>query len=103
MKILGFEFNFGSRSSGWAKLRSQHISKNPFCAACGRSDRFGVHRIESVHLNPNRELDPENLITLCSSPCYIVFGHFMDYKSWNINVIKDCEVYYSKHRNRLYK
>jgi len=50
-----------------------------------------------VHLNPDRELDPSNLITLCSDPCHIVFGHFMDYKSWNINVVEDCSVYYSKY------
>jgi hypothetical protein len=55
-----------------------------------------VHHIEPVHLNPDRELDPSNLITLCSDPCHIVFGHFMDYKSWNINVVKDCSVYYNK-------
>jgi 5-methylcytosine-specific restriction protein A len=103
MRILGFELNFGSRSSSWAKVRSQHLSRNPCCAACGRSIKVDVHHIEPVHLNPSRELDFNNLITLCSNPCHFVFGHFMDYKSWNPNVIEDCRVYYNKYQNRPYK
>jgi len=102
MKILGFELNFG-RSSSWSKVRSHHLNQNSCCAACGRSIKLDVHHIEPVHLNPSRELDPGNLITLCSNPCHFVFGHFMDYKSWNPDVIEDCKVYYNKYQNRPYK
>lgn len=91
-----FKLRYAARSGQWPKVRKQHLSENPACAACGRSKNLEVHHIEPVHLNPDRELDPSNLITLCSDPCHIVFGHFMDYKSWNINVVKDCSVYYNK-------
>lgn len=91
-----FKLRYATRSGKWPKVRKQHLIENPTCAACGRSKNLEVHHIEPVHLNSNRELDPSNLITLCSDPCHIVFGHFMDYKSWNINVVKDCSVYYNK-------
>jgi 5-methylcytosine-specific restriction protein A len=103
MKILGFQFNFQSRSSSWSKVRSQHLNKSPSCAACGRSTKVDVHHIEPVHVNSSRELDPSNLITLCSNSCHFIFGHFMDYKSWNPDVIEDCKVYYNKYKNRPYK
>lgn len=97
------ELRYSVRSSRWKTLRSNHLKENPRCAACGRSTKVEVHHIEPVHLNPDRELDTSNLITLCDSPCHIVFGHFMDYKSWNPDVIKDCMVYFNKYQNRPYK
>lgn len=103
MKIFGINFSFGSRSSDWPKVRKQHLKKNPCCCACGRKISLDVHHIEPVHINPEKELDPDNLVTLCSSPCHLVFGHFMDYKSWNPNVIEDCETYYVRYKSRPYK
>lgn len=100
MKILGFEFNFSSRSSKWPKVRKEHLDKNPYCEACGKRTKLDVHHIEPFHLKPERELDPTNLVTLCSNPCHLVFGHLMDYKSWNPEVIQDCKVYYIKYKSR---
>lgn len=97
------EIRFASRSPKWKSVRANHLKQHPCCAACGRSLKPEVHHIEPVHLNPDRELDPSNLITLCSSPCHIVFGHFMDWKSWNKDVVQDCGVYYNKYKNRPYK
>jgi 5-methylcytosine-specific restriction protein A len=91
------------RSPKWTNVRSKHLKQHPSCAACGRSLKQEVHHIEPVHLNPDRELDPTNLITLCANSCHIVFGHFMDWKSWNKNVVRDCRVYYNKYKNRPYK
>lgn len=104
--ILGFnsfypkKIRLASRSPKWNSVRANHLSKYPCCAACGRSLKLEVHHIEPVHLNPQKELDPTNLITLCSSPCHIVFGHFMNWKSWNKDVITDCRVYYNKYKNK---
>ena len=94
---------FAARSPKWVSVRKNHLSTNGYCAACGRSKKLEVHHIEPVHLNPERELDPTNLITLCADPCHIVFGHFMDYKSWNSNVINDCQEYFNKIINKPYK
>lgn len=91
---------YAVRSSKWKNIREKHLSEHPSCAACGRSLKVEVHHIEPVHLQPSKELDPTNLITLCDSPCHIVFGHLMDYKSWNTNVIEDCKRYKYQIDNR---
>jgi len=38
----------------------------------------------------------ENLITLCGKRCHFVFGHFCDWRSWNQDVLNDCDKYNSK-------
>lgn len=91
------------RSPKWKSVRQKHLLEHPCCAACGKSVKLEVHHIEPVHLNPDRELDPSNLITLCDTPCHIVFGHFMDWKSWNSEVISDTMVYHYKYKNKPYK
>ncbi len=82
------------RSGGWAKVQKQHLTNNPFCAACGTKDNLEVHHVKPFHLHPELELDPANLITLCRKPghnCHFVFGHLWDYKKSNPNVREDVE------------
>lgn len=100
--MLGFfkKVRYAVRSSKWTTVKKEHLKDNPYCAACGRDSKLEVHHIEPVHLNPNRELDPTNLITLCDNPCHILFGHLMNYKSWNKDVVNDCQVYLNKVKNR---
>ncbi len=90
------------RSSQWRKVRAEHIKNNPTCAACGREEGLEVHHIVPYHIAPEKELDPTNLITLCGKYCHFVFGHFMDWKSWNENVIQDCEDYREAKAHRSY-
>ena len=92
-----------NRSNQWSKVRAEHLKKQPICQACGSKKDLDVHHIEPVSVNPNRELDPSNLITLCSKYCHLAIGHLMDTKSWNENVIEDAKVYYNKVCNRPYK
>lgn len=94
---------FEGRSYKWSSVRKEHLKENNYCSACGRRNNLEVHHIEPVHKNPDKELDPDNLITLCSSHCHFVFGHLMDYKSWNVDVVKDCSSYMQKIKNRPYK
>lgn len=105
-KLLGSIYYMWSilsnRSSEWTYVRKQHLTKQPYCMACGSSKKLQVHHIEPFHVNPDRELDPTNLITLCSN-CHLVFGHLMDYTSWNKDVENDTKVYYLKVQNRPYK
>lgn len=88
------------RSSQWPKVRKKHIEKQPCCMACGSCKKPQVHHIVPVHLDPSKELDPNNLITLCGKHCHFVFGHFMSYHSWNENIIEDAEEYLEKINNR---
>jgi hypothetical protein len=91
-----------SRSPKWKSVRKDHLETQPYCQACGSKKDLEVHHIEPFHLNPDRELDPHNLITLCSRSCHLTFGHLMDYKSWNTDVVKDCSNYLSKLQQRPY-
>lgn len=94
------KIRFAARSPKWQTIRKQHLSTNNRCIACGSTKKLEVHHIKPVHLYPDLELDLDNLVTLCADPCHIVFGHFMNFKSWNINVINDCRVYYNNIVNR---
>jgi 5-methylcytosine-specific restriction protein A len=95
-------FRFSSRSWKWKDVRKEHLKIQSECQACGRKDDLEVHHIIPVHKDPSKELDPNNLITLCGKTCHLIFGHLMDYKSWNPNVEKDSELYLSKIKMRPY-
>jgi 5-methylcytosine-specific restriction endonuclease McrA len=94
------ELRYAVRSNRWPALRKQHIEKQPCCMACGSCKKPEVHHIVPVHLNPDLELDPENLITLCDKYCHFIFGHLMDYKSWNVDVVDDSAEYLQKIQNK---
>lgn len=91
---------YARRSHKWAEVRKQHLKEYPYCAACGRDKKLEVHHKNPVHMNPELELDPSNLITLCADPCHIIFGHLMNFKSYNKMVVEDSAVYLSKVKNR---
>ena len=94
---------FATRSPKWHTVRKNHLISNPVCAACGRSKKLEVHHIVPVHVEPSKELDTDNLMTVCADPCHIVFGHLMDFKSWNIDVNEDCKKYSQEILDRPYK
>jgi 5-methylcytosine-specific restriction endonuclease McrA len=71
--------------------------------ACGSCKKPEVHHIVPVHLAPELELDPENLITLCDKYCHFIFGHLMNYKSWNVDVLEDSKTYLKKIKDKPYK
>lgn len=87
------------RSPKWSTLRKQHLINQPNCQACNRTTKLEVHHKIPVHIDSTKELDPENLITLCDT-CHFVFGHLLDWKSWNTNVVKDVLNFYRKVQNR---
>jgi hypothetical protein len=74
------------RASQWKHVRAEHLQKEPVCAACGRDTDLSVHHVIPVSFDESKQLDPTNLITLCSQPCHIVFGHFMNYQCYNKDV-----------------
>lgn len=93
-------FNILSNRSGlWPKLRTEFLQNNPSCAACGSTKKLQVHHIEPVHICKDKELDITNLITLCKT-CHFIFGHLMNWYSWNKDVVIDAAVYLCKVRNR---
>lgn len=72
----------------WTALRKAHLKKEPECAACGRRGELEVHHIIPVAFDSDKQFDPNNLITLCATPCHFVFGHFFCYHCYNRDVRK---------------
>lgn len=99
-KLLG-----AVRSNGWGKIRTEHLEKYPRCACCGGIKKLEVHHKVPFHIDPTKELDLDNLITLCENKkqglnCHLCIGHVGLYKSYNIDVAKDAEYFNNKFNNR---
>lgn len=97
---------FEKRSSKWPKTRKTYLLENPHCANCGKKKKFGmqVHHIIPFHVDPTLELVPSNLLTLCDNPrCHLDKGHLGYFRSWNVNVVRDCAQWRKKYRTRPLK
>lgn len=92
--ILGFgkSIRYATRSGRWKTIRKEFLKNNGVCAACGTSRDLEVHHIVPVHIDGSKELEIDNLITLCAESCHILFGHLMDFKSYNPSVQEDCKL-----------
>jgi len=98
------------RSADWEYVRNTHIKNHPVCALCGTSKDLQVHHIKPFNIYPELELDPKNLITLCTSKywgfsCHLIAGHGGCFKYENPWIHEDIEklklianpVYIKKH------
>jgi hypothetical protein len=101
--LFSKETRYAIRSPKWKDVRKTHLLSHNSCAACGKKKNLEVHHIKPVHTHPELELDPDNLITLCENSCHILYGHLMDFKSWNPDVIIDCKQILKKISKRPYK
>lgn len=88
------------RSNQWDSVRKSFIENNPFCGVCETRSNLEVHHIKPFHLNQDLELTISNLITLCRDHHYL-FGHFLNWSSYNPNVISDVELWNTKIKTRL--
>jgi len=100
LSVFKKELRYATRSSKWPKIRAKHLEKQPCCAACGSCKKPEVHHIVPVHVDSSKELDPDNLVTLCDKYCHFAVGHLMNYKSWNDGVLEDAALFLSKIHNR---
>lgn len=97
---------FGAiRSSRWPATRKNHLKLYPNCALCGGNKIIEVHHKKMFNKNPELELEPSNLITLCESGkngivCHRAFGHLGDYKTENPDVELDVVMWREKILNR---
>ena len=90
------------RSSKWPAVRAEWLKSHGECAVCGERDKLEVHHVVPFHVDPSRELDESNLITLCtgSTNCHLMFGHLKNFRSWNPDVKKDATIWREKIRKR---
>ena len=79
---------FSKRSNKWPKIRKYHLKEHPQCVVCGKTHSLDVHHIVPFHVDPGKELDLNNLITLCKDH-HLLFGHLGWWKSWNEDVVED--------------
>ena len=85
------------RSGSWARVRREYLAREPACAACGRTKTVEVHHVIPYHEQPDLELDPSNLLTLCGDPCHLVHGHLLSWTRANRHVREDA----ARYRERL--
>ena len=82
----------GLRSPRWSEFRKIHIKKN--CEACGAKGKLlqplQLHHVIPFSQDKSKELDPENVITLCCY-CHFVIAHLRNYKSWNKDIKEDAK------------
>jgi hypothetical protein len=96
------------RSGSWPLVRSSFLKLNPKCAICESTTNLEVHHIKPFHLNPELELDVNNLITLCESKkygitCHLLVGHLGNYKFSNPDCRKDAKALHSKLKQTVLK
>ncbi len=89
------------RSSRWKEVRKEHLKRFPECEACGSRKSVVPHHIVPFHVDPSKELDPENLVSLCESPtfnCHLFFGHLKRWDRHNPHVVEDAKTWRSRIR-----
>lgn len=98
-KISGKVPLFKRRSSRWSSVRAAFLAKNGSCAACGQTDHLQVHHIIPFNVDPTKELDESNLITLCEDEydCHRIIGHTGNFRKVNPNVREDANLELAKH------
>lgn len=82
------------RSPQWEKVRKAYLRIHPTCAICGTMKDRQVHHLKPFHIYPELELDPNNLITLCTSKywgfnCHLIAGHEGNFKYENSHTLED--------------
>ena len=56
---------------GWSRFRRYILDRDGWrCAACSRPGKLEVSHIVAVHVDPSRELDPDNVRVLCRA-CHL--------------------------------
>lgn len=80
-----------ARSKGWSRVRRKYAKKNPRCAITG-SKKIQIHHRQPVHLFPEKELDPNNLISL-RRDVHLIIGHLGSFYSYNKSIDKDVKVW----------
>ena len=89
------EYWGASRSSKWPSVRRNFVRANPYCAACGTVKELEVHHVVPFHIEPERELDATNLMSLCQD-CHLYIGHLKDWTRHNPNAREDAALMLSR-------
>lgn len=83
------------RAPQWSAVRDAWVREHPACAVCGTRKGLQVHHVVPISVDPSRELDRSNLMTLCE-PHHLLFGHLCNWNSWNRAVREDAAIWHEK-------
>lgn len=106
---LGQEF-WVPRSGKWPTVRRRWLDQHSTCAACGRTEtpnvKLEVHHVMPVHLDPAKELDESNFMTLCQSMtepfgCHLFVGHLLNWRSYNPTAREDAASFMRRIQERI--
>jgi len=86
-----FSSSSAPRSPHWETVRRKFINGKK-CAGCESSSTLEAHHIVPFDVNPDLELEPNNLICLCRE-CHFQLGHLRNWSAYNPSVIDDSAVY----------
>ena len=88
------------RSTHWPAFRARVIAGQPACECCGRAEKLEVHHIVPFHIEPNLELERENVMVLCEGDtwnCHLWVGHLGDFRRrYNPEARHDAAVWWQK-------
>src|SRR5438874_1242024 len=65
----------------WKSIEESDIARVGRCQFCLSRIKLQVHHIIPVHVRPDLNSEPINLIVLCE-PCHLRFGHLGDFKRY---------------------
>jgi 5-methylcytosine-specific restriction enzyme A len=89
------------RDPKWPAKEKEHLKKEPKCRCCGSTKKLNVHHKIPYHIDKSKELDNDNLITLCMDHnCHFFIGHLLNWESYNENVEEDADKWLKKVENR---
>ncbi len=94
-RITGRAPRGSSRSSRWRTVRNQYLTAHPLCEMCGSEKKLVVHHKLPYYLFPDKELDADNLMTLCNRDHFLL-GHLGSWMKFNPSVDADCAWWRSK-------
>jgi len=96
--LLLTTFIFGSdpQSPKWSGVCREFLQTHSVCAVCSTQKDLQFHHIIPFHLYPDLKLNPDNLITLCTSKywgfnCHLIAGHGWNFRYENPWILEDIE------------
>lgn len=88
--------NFGARRTyACRKAMRKYKKEHPLCEITGKKRFCQVHHIFPVWKFPEKADDPNNFITL-HRIYHKIFGHFGNFKKYNINIKSDAKLWQQK-------
>ena len=88
------------RHKDWRSFRKDYLKICNECKICGSKRKLAVHHIVPFHVDPSRELQTSNCMTLCFY-CHLIFGHLKNYKSYNRQIQFDAIEWEKRIKERI--